>query len=71
MGLGDAGKTDDELLEAVGEHPILLYRPFVVTPSGTSLCRPSEVVLDILENSDIGPFTNEDGEIGISKTGNA
>jgi arsenate reductase len=65
LGLGDAGKTDDELLEAIGLHPILLNRPFVVTPIGTRLCRPSEVVLDILENPDIGPFTKEDGEIVI------
>jgi arsenate reductase len=69
LGLGDAGKTDEELLDAVGEHPILLNRPFVVTPKGTRLCRPSEVVLDILENPDIGPFTKEDGEVVIDGEG--
>lgn len=63
LGLGDAAKTDDELLDAIGRHPILLNRPFVVAPFGTRLCRPSEVVLDILENPDIGPFTKEDGEV--------
>jgi arsenate reductase len=63
LGLGDVAKTDDELLYAIGEHPILLNRPFVVTPRGTRLCRPSEVVLDILENPDIGPFAKEDGEV--------
>lgn len=71
LGLGDASKTDDELLDAIGEHPILLNRPFVVTPRGTRLCRPSEVVLDILENPDIGPFTKEDGEVVIQTTVNA
>lgn len=63
LGLSDAGKTDDELLDAICEHPILLNRPFVVTPRGTRLCRPSEIVLDILENPDIRPFTKEDGEV--------
>ncbi len=45
------------------DHPILINRPIVVTGKGARLCRPSEVVLDILENPDIGPFTKEDGEI--------
>jgi len=63
LGLEDPAKTDDELLDAIGRHPILLNRPFVVTSTGTRLCRPSEVVLDILEKPDIGPFTKEDGEI--------
>jgi arsenate reductase len=69
LGLGDVAKTDDELLYAIGEHPILLNRPFVVTPRGTRLCRPSEVVLDILENPDIGPFAKEDGEVVIDAGG--
>lgn len=69
LGLGDTTKTDEELLDALGEHPILLNRPFVVTPLGTRLCRPSEVVLDILENPDIGPFTKEDGEVIIDAEG--
>ena len=45
------------------EHPILINRPIVVTPLGVKLCRPSEVVLDILPNADIGTFTKEDGEV--------
>ena len=69
LGLADPAKTDDELLDAVEAHPILLNRPFVVTSIGTRLCRPSEVVLDILENPDIGPFTKEDGEVVIDAEG--
>jgi arsenate reductase len=69
LGLGDLDKSDDELLDAVGQHPILLNRPFVVTPLGTRLCRPSEVVLDIIENPNIGPFTKEDGEVIIDAGG--
>jgi arsenate reductase len=69
LGLDDEGKTDQDLLDAVEAHPILLNRPFVVTPLGTRLCRPSEVVLDILENPDIGPFTKEDGEVVIDAQG--
>lgn len=69
LGLADPAKTDDDLLDAIGEHPILLNRPFVVTPLGTRLCRPSVVVLDILENPDIGPFTKEDGEVIIDAEG--
>ncbi|KKB84638.1 arsenate reductase [Devosia limi DSM 17137] len=69
LGLGDAAKSDDELLDAVEAHPILLNRPMVETPLGTRLCRPSEAVLDILENPDIGPFTKEDGEVIIDAEG--
>ena len=69
LGLGEPGLSDDELLEAIGRHPILLNRPFVVTPLGTRLCRPSELVLDILENPDIGPFVKEDGEVVIDAAG--
>ena len=68
-GLADPAKTDDELLAAIEAHPILLNRPFVKTPVGTRLCRPSELVLDILENANIGPFTKEDGEIIIDNEG--
>jgi len=69
LGLSSADVTDDALLDAIQAHPILLNRPFVETPVGTRLCRPSEVVLDILENPDIGPFTKEDGEVIIDAEG--
>lgn len=69
LGLADPALGDDALLDAIAAHPILLNRPFVETPLGTRLCRPSEVVLDILENSAIGPFTKEDGEVIIDATG--
>jgi arsenate reductase len=69
LGLGDPAKTDEDLLEAIEAQPILLNRPFVETPVGTRLCRPSEVVLDILENPDIGRFTKEDGEVIIDAEG--
>ena len=61
--------TDTALLDAMLLNPILINRPFVVTPLGVRLCRPSELVLDILENPAIGPFTKEDGEIIIDATG--
>ena len=69
LDLGNPGRSDDELLDAIEAHPILLNRPFVVTPIGTLLCRPSEAVLDILENPDIGPFVKEDGEVIINPEG--
>jgi arsenate reductase (glutaredoxin) len=62
LGLGDQKWTDDQLLDFMMEHPILINRPIVVTPNGVKLCRPSETVLDILSNSNIGPFVKEDGE---------
>lgn len=67
--LGLADVADAVLLDAIEKHPILLNRPFVETSIGTRLCRPSEVVLDILENPDIGPFTKEDGEVIIDAAG--
>lgn len=67
--LGLAEVADAVLLDAIEKYPILLNRPFVETPIGTRLCRPSEVVLDILENPDIGPFTKEDGEVIIDAAG--
>ena len=63
LGLADPKWTDDELLDFMMAHPILINRPIVVTPRGVKLCRPSEAVLDILPNPDIGAFTKEDGEI--------
>ena len=69
LGLGDPKWSDDELIDAMLEHPILINRPIVVTPLGAKLCRPSEAVLDILPNPDIGPFTKEDGEVVLTKEG--
>lgn len=69
LGLGDTSLTDEALLDAIGQHPVLINRPFVETPVGTRLCRPSEVVLDILQKPDIGPFIKEDGEVIIDAEG--
>ena len=69
LGLADPALSDDALLDAMMDHPILINRPFVVTPRGVRLCRPSELVLDILVNPDIGPFTKEDGEVVIDAGG--
>ncbi len=63
LGLGDMSLSDEQLIDAMMEHPILINRPIVVTKKGARLCRPSEVVLQILENPDIGAFTKEDGEV--------
>jgi arsenate reductase (glutaredoxin) len=70
LGLDDTSLTDDQLLDAMLSHPILINRPFVVTPMGTRLSRPSEAVLDILP-ADIfhGPFTKEDGEQVLDEEG--
>jgi arsenate reductase len=65
LGLGDPDLTEDQLLDRMIEHPILINRPIVVTDKGVRLCRPSELVLDILPNPDIGPFTKEDGEVVV------
>lgn len=67
LGLGDPRWTDDELIDFMLAYPILINRPIVITPFGTKLCRPSEVVLEILPNSDIGSFVKEDGEIVSSQ----
>ncbi|RUM96820.1 arsenate reductase (glutaredoxin) [Pseudaminobacter arsenicus] len=69
LGLGDPKWSDDELIDFMMAHPILINRPIVVTPLGTKLCRPSEAVLDILPNPDIGPFTKDDGEVVIDTDG--
>lgn len=63
LGLGEDRWTDDELLNFMMAHPILINRPIVVTPLGVKLCRPSEAVLDILPNPHIGEFVKEDGEV--------
>lgn len=69
LNLGDPKWTDDEIVDFMLAHPILINRPIVVTPLGTMLARPSEAVLDILPNPDIGPFTKEDGEVVIDAQG--
>lgn len=61
LGLNDLSLTDDQLLDAMLAHPILINRPIVETPKGTRLCRPSEAVLDLLDHP-VAEFTKEDGE---------
>ncbi len=68
LGLADPALTDDQLLDAIGEHPILLNRPLVVTPKGVVLCRPSEAVLDLLPAQQ-GEFVKEDGERVVDEHG--
>lgn len=62
LDLGNEKWSDDELIDFMIEHPILMNRPIVTSPKGAVLSRPSEKVLDILPNPDIGSFTKEDGE---------
>lgn len=63
LGLGDPKWTDDQLIDFMLQHPILINRPIVETPKGTRLCRPSEQVLDLLASPLREPFVKEDGEI--------
>jgi arsenate reductase len=63
LGLDNPNLSNDALIDAMLQHPILINRPIVVTEKGVKLCRPSELVLTILENSNIGTFTKEDGEV--------
>ena len=69
LGLGDPALSDDQLLDAMIAHPILINRPIVVTPLGVRLCRPSEAVLDILPDAQRGAFAKEDGEQVVDATG--
>ncbi|MGB9989844.1 arsenate reductase (glutaredoxin) [Pseudoduganella rhizocola] len=69
LGLDNPAVGDEELLDAMVAHPILINRPFVVTPVGVRLCRPSELVLDILTEPQRGAFTKEDGERVIDEHG--
>ena len=69
LGLDDPALTDDQLLDAMIAHPILINRPIVVTPLGVRLCRPSEAVLDILPNPQRGAFVKEDGEPVVDAEG--
>ena len=61
--------TDEQLIDFMVQYPILINRPFVVTPKGTRLCRPSEMVLDILVSQNLGYFAKEDGEVIIDEQG--
>ncbi|MDQ0591621.1 arsenate reductase (glutaredoxin) [Variovorax paradoxus] len=69
LGLDDPKWSDEQLLDFMVAHPILINRPIVATPIGTRLCRPSEEVLDILPSPQKGPFTKEDGEMVIDAEG--
>lgn len=67
LGLDDPSLSDEQLIDAMMAHPILINRPIVVTPLGARLCRPSQTVLDILENASAVAFTKEDGEVVAPK----
>jgi len=69
LGLGDPKWSDEQLIDFMLQHPILINRPIVVTPLGTRLCRPSEAVLDILPRPQQGAFAKEDGEAVIDAKG--
>ncbi|MEQ9720530.1 glutaredoxin-dependent arsenate reductase [Yersinia alsatica] len=69
LGLADEAFRDDELVDFMLQHPILINRPIVVTPLGTRLCRPSEVVLEILPDAQRGAFNKEDGERVVDEQG--
>jgi arsenate reductase (glutaredoxin) len=70
LGIDQEKWSDDQLINFMLQHPILINRPFVVTDLGTRLCRPSEVVLDILPLPQLGAFVKEDGEVIIDENGN-
>jgi arsenate reductase len=69
LGLDDTSLSDDELIDAMVAHPILMDRPIVMTAQGTRLCRPSEAVLDLLSAPQLGAFTKEDGALVIDAKG--
>ncbi|WP_294216288.1 arsenate reductase (glutaredoxin) [uncultured Sphingomonas sp.] len=69
LGLGDESLGDEALVDAMMDHPVLINRPLVVTPQGVRLCRPSEVVLDILPEPQRGAFAKEDGEQVVDDAG--
>lgn len=69
LNLDNPSWTDDQLLDFIVAHPILMHRPIVVTPLGTRLCRPSEAVLDILPSPQLAPFAKEDGEPVVDAEG--
>lgn len=69
LDLGQDRWTDEQLIDFMIQYPILINRPFVVTSKGTRLCRPSEIVLDILDLENLGFFAKEDGEVIINEQG--
>lgn len=69
LGLLKEGVSEEHILAHMLDHPVLVNRPIVCTPLGVKLCRPSEAVLDLLENKPQGPFHKEDGELLIDKNG--
>ncbi len=69
LGLDDPMLSDDQLIDAMIEHPILINRPFVDAPDGARLCRLSELVIDLLPSPQQGPFSKEDGEVVIDENG--
>lgn len=69
LGLGDPDLSDDALVDAMMEHPVLINRPLVVSPLGVKLCRPSEAVLDLLPTAQLGAFAKEDGERVVDEHG--
>ncbi|OQR29689.1 arsenate reductase (glutaredoxin) [Pseudomonas sp. Bc-h] len=70
LGLANPDLTDDQLIDAMMTHPILINRPIVVTPLGARLCRPSEEVLDLLPQKQRGKFAKEDGQLLVDDEGN-
>ena len=70
LGLENVGLSDDALVDAMMEHPILINRPLVISPLGVKLCRPSEAVLDLIPADQRGAFAKEDGEQVIDAAGN-
>ncbi|AIT08478.1 arsenate reductase (plasmid) [Sphingomonas taxi] len=69
LGLADTSLSDDALVDAMMAHPVLINRPLVVSPLGVKLCRPSEVVLDLLPEPQQGAFAKEDGEKVVDASG--
>ena len=69
MGLLEPGVSDEFILSAMLKEPVLVNRPFVVTEKGTKMCRPSELVLDLLDRWPKGPFLKEDGQVMIDSDG--
>ncbi|NNU16495.1 arsenate reductase (glutaredoxin) [Parvularcula sp. ZS-1/3] len=70
LGLLKEGVSDHDILEQMLEHPVLVNRPLVASPKGVALCRPSEKILDLLDQWPDGPYAKEDGELVIDENGN-